>query len=182
MKITTKELIVSTLFVALITIGTFIRIPIGNDYLTLQFLFTLLAGLVLGANLGGTAVLVYVFLGLAGVPVFASGGGFGYILQPTFGYLIGFIIQAWFCGKFSRKLSNISCKSLVAVNFGGLLIVYTIGISWFYIFSNYVVNAPISVWATLFYCVILQILPDFALCVGAATLGYTCYRRGLWLS
>ena len=107
MKITTKELIVSTLFVALITIGTFIRIPIGNDYFTLQFLFTLLAGLVLGANLGGTAVLVYVFLGLAGVPVFASGGGFGYILQPTFGYLIGFIIQAWFCGKFSRKLSNI---------------------------------------------------------------------------
>ena len=160
MKITTKELIVSTLFVALITIGTFIRIPIGNDYFTLQFLFTLLAGLVLGANLGGTAVLVYVFLGLAGVPVFASGGGFGYILQPTFGYLIGFIIQAWFCGKFSRKLSNISCKSLVAVNFGGLLIV----------------------WATLFYCGILQILPDFALCVGAATLGYTCYRRGLWLS
>ena len=39
MKITTKELIVSTLFVALITIGTFIRIPIGNDYFTLQFFF-----------------------------------------------------------------------------------------------------------------------------------------------
>ena len=96
-KLTVRELVLCGLFIALITVGTFIRIPIGNDVYTLQFLFTLLAGLVLGARLGALAVGAYVLLGLVGVPVFATGGGFGYIAQPTFGYLLGFILQAGFC-------------------------------------------------------------------------------------
>jgi biotin transport system substrate-specific component len=41
------------------------------------------------------AVLVYILLGLLGIPVFAEGGGPGYILQPTFGYLVAFVLQAW---------------------------------------------------------------------------------------
>ena len=71
----TRELVLCALFVALITVGTFVRIPVGTDVYTLQFLFTLLAGLLLGARLGALAVLVYIALGLLGVPVFASGGG-----------------------------------------------------------------------------------------------------------
>lgn len=52
----TKDLVLSALFIALITVGTFIRIPMGSDVYTLQFLFTLLAGLVLGEKLGTFAV------------------------------------------------------------------------------------------------------------------------------
>ena len=167
-KLTVRELVLCGLFIALITIGTFIRIPVGTDVYTLQFLFTLLAGLVLGARLGAAAVGAYVLLGLIGVPVFASGGGPGYILQPTFGYLLGFILQAWFCGRYSRKLSEISYRKLLAVNAGGMAIVYLIGISWFYVFSNYVVAAPIALWAAIFYCGILQAGPDFLLCMAAA--------------
>ena len=89
-----RELTFAALFVALIVIGTFVRIPVGGDYYTLQFLFTLLAGLVLGEKLGTLSVTAYVLLGLLGVPVFASGGGLAYLFQPTFGYLIGFILQA----------------------------------------------------------------------------------------
>ena len=95
----TRELVLCALFVALITVGTFVRIPVGADVYTLQFLFTLLAGLLLGERLGALAVLVYIALGLLGVPVFASGGGPSYVLQPTFGYLIGFVVQAWLCGR-----------------------------------------------------------------------------------
>ena len=91
-----REIVLAALFIALITAGTFIRIPAGGDVYTLQFLFTLLAGLVLGKKIGTFAVGAYVLMGLIGIPVFASGGGPSYLFQPTFGYLLGFILQAWF--------------------------------------------------------------------------------------
>ena len=52
MHLKTKELILCALFIALVTVGTFIKIPVGTDVYTLQFLFTLLAGLLLGPRLG----------------------------------------------------------------------------------------------------------------------------------
>ncbi len=180
-KLAAKDIVLCALFVALITVGTFVRIPVGSDVYTLQFLFTLLAGLMLGARLGAVSVGVYVLLGLIGAPVFASGGGPGYILQPTFGYLIGFILQAWFCGNYARKLSSITFRKILLVNIGGMAIVYLLGISWFYIFSNYVISAPIGLWAAIFYCGILQVGPDFLLCVAAAGLSVHCYRAGVWL-
>ena len=64
-----REVILCGLFIALITVGTFVRIPVGTDVYTLQFLFTLLAGLMLGARLGALAVGTYVLMGLVGIPV-----------------------------------------------------------------------------------------------------------------
>lgn len=181
-KLEVRELVLCALFVALITVGTFIRIPVGTDVYTLQFLFTLLAGLLLGERMGAAAVGGYVLMGLAGIPVFASGGGPGYVLQPTFGYLLGFILQAWFCGRYARRFRPVSFRRLLAVNFGGMVIVYLIGISWFYVFSNYVADAPITLWAAIFYCGILQAGPDFLLCMAAAGLGLRCFHAGIWLA
>ncbi|MCR5031003.1 MAG: biotin transporter BioY [Selenomonadaceae bacterium] len=181
MHLSLREMILCALFVALVAAGAFIRIPVGTDVYTLQFLFTLLAGLLLGARLGAAAVLTYVLLGLVGVPVFASGGGPGYILQPTFGYLLGFILQAWYCGAASRRLSHRTFGRLLAVNGGGMAIVYLIGISYFYFVSNYVIDAPIAVWPVIFYCGILQIVPDFLLCVAAAGLAVRLEHAGVWV-
>ena len=72
-NLTLREMTICALFIALITIGTFVRIPVGTDVYTLQFMFTLLAGLILGARLGAIAVLSYIALGLIGVPVFFFG-------------------------------------------------------------------------------------------------------------
>ncbi|MCB5624660.1 biotin transporter BioY, partial [Bifidobacterium animalis] len=65
------------------------------DYFTLQFFFVLLAGILLGPKLGALAVLLYVVIGLLGLPIFAAGGGLAYIVRPSFGYLIGFIAGAY---------------------------------------------------------------------------------------
>lgn len=66
---TTTNIIYCSLFTALITIGAFIQIPVPYmDYFTLQFFFVLLAGILLGSKLGGLAVLLYVVIGLAGLP------------------------------------------------------------------------------------------------------------------
>lgn len=167
----TKELILCALFIALITVGTFIKIPVGTDVYTLQFLFTLLAGLLLGPRLGAIAVGTYVVMGLVGIPVFASGGGPGYIAQPTFGYLLGFIVQAWVNGAWARKAKQINFRSLLEANLVGMVIVYLFGL----------INAPISVWAVIWYCGILQVIPDVVLCIGAAMLGVRGYKAGIWL-
>lgn len=180
-NISVRELVFCALFIALITLGTFIRIPIGNDFYTLQFLFTLLAGLVLGAKLGAVAVAAYVLLGLMGVPVFASGGGPGYIAQPTFGYLAGFIVQAWFCGAAARRWHARGVKQLLLVNLGGMAIVYLFGLVWFYLSSNYVINAPVSVWWVILYCGILQVGPDFVLCLLSAMLAARLEAAGIWV-
>lgn len=176
-----REMVLCGLFIALITAGTFIRIPVGADVYTLQFMFTLLAGLVLGARPGAMAVGSYVLLGLLGVPVFASGGGPAYILQPTFGYLLAFILQAWFCGAYARRLSDKSYSNLLTVNLGGMAIVYLIGISWFYLSSNFVLDAPIPLWTAILYCGIFQAVPDFLLCMAAAGIGLRCWQSGIWI-
>ena len=67
--------ILCAIFTALIAIGAFIRIPVPVVPFTLQFLFTTLAGVLLGSRLGALSVTIYIVLGLMGVPVFAEGGG-----------------------------------------------------------------------------------------------------------
>lgn len=88
----TQSLTYCSLFTALIAAGAFIKIPVPVVPFTLQFLFTTLAGLLLGAKRGFISVAAYMVLGLAGLPIFSAGGGFWYIFQPSFGYIIGFCI------------------------------------------------------------------------------------------
>ena len=71
----TKGVIYCGLFTALIAVGAFIKIPIPVVPFTLQYLFTMLAGLLLGSRLGTLSVLSYMLLGLAGLPIFSEGGG-----------------------------------------------------------------------------------------------------------
>ncbi|WP_053956843.1 biotin transporter BioY [Inediibacterium massiliense] len=89
MSLKTNELILCALFSALISIGAFIKIPVPMVPFTLQFLFTNLSGLLLGKKLGSLSVGIYIVIGLLGLPIFTSGGGIGYIFEPTFGYIIG---------------------------------------------------------------------------------------------
>ena len=94
-KLKTNQLILCGMFSALIAVGAFIKIPVPVVPFTLQVLFTTLAGLLLGGNLGALSALIYMLLGLSGVPVFTEGGGLSYLLKPTFGYIIGFVLGAY---------------------------------------------------------------------------------------
>ena len=160
------------IFTALTAVGAFIKIPIPYMEFTLQFLFTTLSGLLLGAKWGAAAVGAYVVLGLVGVPIFAEGGGFFYVLKPTFGYLIGFIIGTFVTGKIANAVPNPSLKRLLAANFAGLAIVYILGILYFYFAKNlWIEGGTISFSMTLWYCFVLAVPGDILLCVLAAFLG-----------
>ena len=97
MKIRTMTRV--ALFAALTAVGAFIRIPLGYSSITLQTFFTAMAGCVLGPWYGALSQLVYVALGLVGLPIFTQGGGIGYLVQPTCGFLIGLIPAAWVIGR-----------------------------------------------------------------------------------
>lgn len=71
----TKNLMYCSLFTTLIAVGAFIKIPIPVVPFTLQFLFTTLAGLLLGSKMGAVSVIAYMVLGLVGLPIFSEGGG-----------------------------------------------------------------------------------------------------------
>lgn len=86
----TRTITLCGLFAALTAIGAFIKIPLPPPLVpfTLQFLFCALAGVLLGSKVGALSQLIYVLVGLVGIPVFTEGSGLHYVVKPTFGYLI----------------------------------------------------------------------------------------------
>lgn len=167
----TKQMILCALFAALIAVGAFIRIPIPVVPFTLQFLFTMLAGLLLGGKLGCISVLVYIFIGLLGLPVFAEGGGFAYVLKPSFGYLIGFAVGAYVTGVIANRVDSPNYKRLFAATFIGLFIVYLFGMVYYYLISDFYLGNPIGLWPLFLYCFLLAVPGDIVLCIVGSLLG-----------
>jgi len=144
MKLRTKDIILVALFAALTAIGGRISFTVYLVPLTLQLFFCMFAGILLGAKLGMASQLVYVLIGLLGVPVFANGGGPSYVLNPTFGYLIGFIIAAYTMGKIVESLKEVTFANMIISVVAGLIIAYAIGIPYFYVIYNFYLGKSLS--------------------------------------
>lgn len=161
---------ICSLFTALTAVGAFIKIPVPVVPFTLQFLFTILAGLLLGGRLGAISMAAYAFLGLMGLPIFAEGGGFWYLLKPSFGYILGFILAAYVTGRMTERLERLSFGKVLTASFIGLAIVYGIGMVYYYIICNYVIHTPIGLWPLFLYCFLLVVPGDICLCFVATAL------------
>lgn len=166
----TKRLVLCSLFTALIAIGAFIQIPVPMmDYFTLQLLFVLLAGMLLGPAGGAASAAVYVAIGLIGVPIFAAGGGIAYVLRPSFGYLLGFIAGAFLSGLICQKLRAERFRQYLAAAFCGMLITYLIGFTYKFFILNFYVGDPTSLWLIVTASLIGVDIPgDILLCFAAA--------------
>ena len=128
------KLAITALFAALVSVGTFIAIPVGPIPIVLQNFFALLSGLVLGPLMGATAVGLFLLAGTLGFPVFAGGtGGIAHFAGPTGGYLIGYLLAAVTAGLIAGKpRPNVKTpvyKIILAV-IAGFLVVYIPGILW----------------------------------------------------
>ena len=156
------------LFVVLMVVSAFIRIPIPYVPLTFQTVVAVLAGLLLGTKWGTAAMLVYVFMGLVGLPVFSGGGGFAYVLQLTFGYIIGFACAALVAGlvrgsgAFTIRRATLAALAGVAAN-------YLIGIPYFMVIWSCYMNMS-GLWNAVLVNNILFIPKDIVLCILAAFL------------
>jgi len=133
LKFNTRGMILAALFAALTAVGAFIKIPVGPVPITLQALFTILAGIMLGSRVGAMSQLIYVLLGLIGLPIFADGtGGLMHVISPSFGYLIGFIVAAFIMGKIVEHTEKINFIRIFAICVLGIIIIYIIGIPYLY--------------------------------------------------
>ncbi len=162
-KLTTLDRIHISLFAALTAVGAFIKVPFYPVPFTLQFLFCAYAGMLLGARKGLYSQLLYVGIGLIGVPVFANGGGLSYVFQPTFGFLIGFIMAAFVMGLFIGKnpKANLLKKYMIVII--GLGIVYLCGVPYLYYMYNYISEPNISWMNAIEWGFIPYFIPDMLL-------------------
>ena len=132
----TQSKLVKNLFIALIgsillAISSKIKIPFYPVPMTMQTLVVLIIGIGFGWKLGVATVMLYLFEGIIGLPVFSGtpekGIGLVYFTGPTMGYLIGFIVATFFAGKFNynNNLINNFLKLTFATSF-----IYILGMLW----------------------------------------------------
>lgn len=178
MKFTTKEITLISLFVALITIGSKITIPSPIVPFTLQWMFVALSGMLLGSRLAPISNIVYILLGLMGLPVFTKGGGISYILTPTFGYLLGFIIASYIIGKAVERMGNeIKFWRVLVAMAGALFVLYGIGVSYMYILANLYLGKAMSLTNAIWYGAVLFIPTDMLSATLCSVLGVRIARQ-----
>lgn len=164
----TKKMVFAAMFVVLIAVGGFIKIPVPPVPISLQSFFVLLAGLFLGAVGGATAVTVYILLGLLGLPIFADGGGFAYVLKPSFGYILGFLPAVFITGALSQRAYKKNDKflslRLFSANLAGTAVIYVFGLIYLYFMMKFYLGKEVEILKFLYTGMIIFLPGDFAKC------------------
>jgi biotin transport system substrate-specific component len=127
-----RALLLALLGSALLTISAKIEVPFYPVPMTMQTLVVLLLGMAYGARLGTATVLLYLAEGAAGLPVFAGtperGIGIPYMLGPTGGYLVGFVLSAAITGWLTERRRD--WLALVLAVTAGSIVVFIPGVLW----------------------------------------------------
>ncbi len=154
----TRDLAYIALCAALMTVCSWIAIPAPIPFTLQTFGLFVTVGL-LGGRRGSLAVLVYLTLGLIGVPVFAGfTGGIGILASERGGYLIGLFLSAlvmWGIERLCRR----STRALLAAMVAGLIVCYVFGTAWFTL-AHAKGNSTSGVWTALSLCILPYIIPD----------------------
>lgn len=158
-KFKARDLTYIGLSVALMVAGASISIPIGPVPISLQSLFALLIGIVLGKRLAPIAMIIYVAAGLMGLPVFSGlKGGPQYIISPTFGFIIAFILAAFIAGLGSESGSK--AKSYISL-IAATIVLYAIGAVYFYLVEKFYLGTEYEIADILKLTVVPFIIGDF---------------------
>lgn len=127
----------TALMAALLCVLGPIIIPMQPIPFSMQVFAVFLAVCILGAKNGTIAVVMYLLIGIIGVPVFAGfSGGAGCILAPAGGFLIGFVPMAIISGIFIDKFPNHIVIQFIGM-FLGLVVLYIFGTAWLIILTKF---------------------------------------------
>lgn len=154
----TKMLALTAVFTSLVIVGAFVKFEIPVIPFTLQTFAVQLTSSMLGPWWGALAIGLYLFMGLIGIPIFTKGGGFNYVLQPTFGYLIGFFIGAIVGGIIINCFKKKTFWAYLVGNIVNLLIAYACGMIYFYLLQTLYFGKAVSAY-TIFVSLFLIFLP-----------------------
>lgn len=125
-----RGMVYAAMFGAATAIGAYIVIPLPLVPITMQTFFVSLAAALLGGTLGALSQVVYVLLGVIGLPVFAGGkAGFGVLMGPTGGYLAGFIVGAYIIGRLIEIKRKPGFLWMVSAMLIGHVALYALGVA-----------------------------------------------------
>ena len=146
------------IFTVLMAVCSWISIPAAVPF-TLQTFGVFIAVGVLGGKRGSLAVLIYILLGVIGIPVFAGfSGGIGAILGTTGGYILGFLFSALVMWAFETLLGKKPVIQIISM-IAGLVVCYAFGTVWFMVVYARQTGA-VGLGTVLGWCVIPFIIPD----------------------
>ncbi|MEK7729458.1 MAG: biotin transporter BioY [candidate division KSB1 bacterium] len=184
----TRMLVFTSLFTALTVVGAQLRVPLPPVPLSLQDFFVVLAGLMLGPKYGALSQVLYLVLGLAGLPVFAQGGGPAYVLQPTFGYLLGFPLASFIAGKIIHRnaareifLPAATWPRLVLACTLAVFALLMLGVFYLWLNTNWIVGKELKLVHAIYVGAIV-FLPTQAIKIFAAALLYRALQPRLALN
>lgn len=132
-----RRMVYAAMFGALTSIGALIVIPLQPVPISLQTLFTTMAGVLLGGYTGALSQIIYILLGIIGLPVFTGGkAGIGVLFGPTGGYLIGFVAAAYVIGKLIEARREAGLAWMAFALFIGNLVIYSFGTFGLYLVAH----------------------------------------------
>lgn len=146
----TRQITSIAMFVSLITVGGLISVPVPFTQVQLSFqtVFVIAAGLFLGGRDGALCSIIYLFMGLVGLPVFTQGGGAAYVFMPSFGYLIGFPVGALVAGTICSRAHRATSRRAFLAAVVGMIPVYVIGMTYqvaiLYFYSGVALEAALA--------------------------------------
>jgi biotin transport system substrate-specific component len=157
-------MIYASVFGAVTAAGAYLMIPVPPVPITLQTLFLYVAAALLGGRLGALSQVVYLLIGIIGLPVFSGGkGGMGVLLGPTGGYLIGFVAGAYVIGRLVELRRDPGPIWLGLAMVGGTAVIYLLGVMQLILVARFSINQAMSVG-------VLPFLIGDALKIGVAVL------------
>lgn len=175
-KLSARDLVLTGLSIALITVGAYARITLFVVPFTLQLAFVMLVALAFGHKIGFLSTSLYTVMGLLGIPIFSKGGGLGYIASPNFGYILGFVACAFVIGyfagpnKLSGKKSSFLFKTFL-VTLLGLLIVYAFGVSYWFLLEKIMIQSGASLFEIAYKGAVFFLPKDLFLCLIVSMVG-----------
>lgn len=161
-KLSIRKMIEISMFVVLIAVGAFIKFPVFIIPFSLQFIFTNLAGLILGKKYGTMSVLIYIGLGLIGLPIFTNGGGIGYVFQPSFGYLVGMALGTYLVGRYTEKRRD--TKNLVVGSLINMIAVYAVGLPYMIFIVKIYISSGVAVKSLIVSGFLITLPADLIKC------------------
>lgn len=131
-KMSAKDISYIAIFTALISVSGYIFIPLPFSAVpvTAQTLAVMLTGSLLTPGKSAICMIVFLLMGVAGLPIFSGGtSGFGCIAGKTGGYLMGFLAGAVVISLIRGRNAGF-CHSFIANTIGGIFVVYIFGALW----------------------------------------------------
>ena len=165
-KLSVRRMVLCSLFAALTAVCAWLSIPVADIAFTMQTFAVFLTLGILGGKWGTVSILIYLMMGIVGLPVFSGfQGGIGTLLGVTGGYIWGFL----FSGLIFWALERVSRPLAMAA---GLLTCYACGSVWFLVYAG---NASLGL--VLLKCVVPYVIPDAVKLSMALTLSTRISRQ-----